>query len=155
MSHLPIDPTPDPSLAVLVETVTAPLLMAHPAPVCLEVDIDPSIPVPTGVAAMTEIVRAITAQMLSELGGGGDFVITACQTETTIELEMADDGPDKQHRSRSLPLAVAEAGATLNWMNCPQGGAAVTIVFPRPADTQNAVKTRDHRQSDDALRRAA
>ncbi|QDV65885.1 histidine kinase [Crateriforma conspicua] len=147
MSHLSIDPGASVSLALLVETVTAPMLMAHPAPVCLEVDIDPSIPVPADPALTTRVVRSIASQVLAELDAGGDLMITACQTDSAVELEIADDGPDIDKRSRSIPIAVAEAGAKLNWQNCPQGGAAVTIVFPRRSAASQKPESRSVRRA--------
>jgi len=130
MSDRFIGQTEGPSLAILVETVTSPLLMEHPAPICLEVDIDQSIPVPSDPAATTEIVRSITRQILATLPDGGDLMLTACETEFGLELEFADNGPDCNERSCSLPMAVAQAGATVRWRNCPQGGAAATVTFP-------------------------
>lgn len=137
MSDLFIDPTAIGSLALLVETVTAPMLMAHSAPVCLEVDVDPDVSVPADVSWTVDLIQSLTRQILAELPDGGDLMITACETANTIELEMADSGGDIADRPTSLPIAAAKVGATVRWQNCPQGGAAVTIVFPRRFQAQS------------------
>lgn len=137
MSDHSIDKNHDPSLAILVEIITSPLLMAHPAPICLEVDIPGDIPVPADEDQTREIVRSITRQILSTLPEGGDLMLTACQTSAGIELEFADNGPDVSERSCSRPLAVAQAGASIRWQNCPQGGAAATVTFPQKSAVQS------------------
>ena len=131
MTHPIIDPKSCQSLAILVEVVTAPLLMQHPSPVCLEVDIDEAIGVPSDAAITAELIRTLAGQALLEMPGGGDLCITACETPAGIELEMADNGSDVQERARRLPLAAAAIGADIRWQNCPQGGGAVTVIFPR------------------------
>jgi hypothetical protein len=131
MSHLSIDPSSHRSLAVLVESVAGPLLMGHPSPVCLEVDIDAKIDVPADPVATVELVRTLTRQALSVMPDGGDLVVTGCETPAGVELELADTGVDVESRARNLPLAAAAIGAEVRWQNCPQGGGAVTIVFPR------------------------
>lgn len=130
MSHHWIDPRSCRSLAILVESITAPLLMQHAAPVCLEVDIDHAIDLPADPAATAELVRTLVGQSLGTMPDGGDLVITGCDTPTGVELEMADSGVDVQQRVRRLPLAAAAVGAEIRWQNCPQGGGAVTVKFP-------------------------
>jgi len=130
MSNQWIDPKTCRSLAVLVESVTAPLLIEHSTPICLELDIDTSLDVPADPARTVELVRTLTRQALAEMPEGGDLNITACETPRGLELEMADTGTDIQHRAKRLPLAAAAIGAHVVWQNCPQGGAAVTVTFP-------------------------
>ena len=82
---------------------------------------------------------------------GGDLVITSYDGVRGFELEVADSGPglsdeDKRRvfepfyttkqNGTGLGLAVvyhvAEAhGGTVTAANCPEGGAAFTIKFPR------------------------
>lgn len=131
-----IDPKTCQSLAVLVESVTAPLLIEHSSPICLELDIDTSISVPSDPARTVELVRTLTRQALSEMRHGGDLTITACETPAGLELEMADTGCRIEDRATLLPLAAAKIGAKVAWQNCPQGGGAVTVIFPRNADNQ-------------------
>ncbi len=126
-----IDPTACRSLAVLVESVVAPMLMRHPAAVCLDLEIDPNLDISTEPLATVELIRALTRQALEEMPKGGDLTVTACDTSDGIELEMADSGVDSDQRSQRIPLCAASIGARLSWQNCPQGGVAVTILFPR------------------------
>lgn len=129
MSNLWIDPNACRSLAVLVESVTAPMLIAHDAPVCLELDIDVDMPVPADANRIADLIRTLAGQALAEMRDGGDLNITACQTAGGVELEIADTGRDVQDRSKSRPLAAAAIGAKVAWQNCPQGGGSVTITF--------------------------
>jgi hypothetical protein len=131
MSHLWIDPASCQSLVVLVESVTAPLLVQHAAPVCMELDIDLEMGIPADPSQTAELIRMLVMQSLAEMPNGGDLTITACETDRGIELEFADNGCDVKDRSQSLPLIAAAIGAQLNWQNCPQGGGAVTVTFRR------------------------
>lgn len=131
MSHLWIDPNACPSLAVLVESVTAPLLMEHEAPVCLEMDIDLDIPVPGDGMTTADLIRSLALQALCEMPDGGDLTVTGCQTENGLELELADSGADLQSRAKRIPMAAAAIGAQIEWQNCPQGGVAATVIFPK------------------------
>jgi signal transduction histidine kinase len=118
------------NLVVLVESVTAPLLIEHQAPVCLELDIDVDLPIPCDPQQAADLITALSKQALSAMPDGGDLTITACQSDAGLELEIADSGIDAERRDRSLPIVAAAIHAELLWHNCPQGGAAVTIVFP-------------------------
>ncbi len=131
MSHPWIDPKACRSLAVLVESVAAPLLIAHSAAICLEVDIDPSLDVPADPTRTVDLIGALVGQSLAEMQDGGELTITACQTQHGVELELADTGCDVESRATRLPLAAAAIGAKVSWQNCPQGGAAATITFAR------------------------
>ena len=131
MSHQWIDPAACQSLVVLVEAVTAPLLIQHAAPVCMEVDIETDLAVPADASQTAELIRTLVCQALAEMPDGGDLNITACETNRGVELEFADNGCDVQQRAQNLPMAAAVIGAQLNWQNCPQGGGAVTITFRR------------------------
>lgn len=136
MSNQWIDPNLCRSLAVLVESVTAPLLVQHKAPVCLEMDIDTSIDVPADPAGTVLLIRTLVGQALAEMPDGGDLTITACSSPRGLELEFADTGGDIQERVTRLPLAAAAIGAQVVWQNCPQGGGAVTVTFQRHSDAQ-------------------
>ena len=117
-------------LAVLIESVTAPMLIEHPSPVCLELDVSMDVPIPGEKRLAAELVAALCRQALSAMPDGGDLIVTACETQTGIELEIADSGSDLDSRERHLPFAAAAMEADLHWQNCPQGGVAVTIRFP-------------------------
>lgn len=136
MSVLQIDPSSFRSLAILVESVAVPLLREHPAPVCLEVEVDSQIEVPGDPAATVELIRVLTQQALSVMPDGGDLTVTGLETGHGVELELADSGREVSDRERRLPMAAATLGADIRWQNCPQGGVAVTVRFPRHADAR-------------------
>ena len=136
MSNQWIDPASCRSLAVLVEAVTAPLLIQHESPICLELEVDPALGSPADQERTAELIRTLVKQSLAEMPDGGDLLITACETPHGIELEFADTGCDVQQRSQSMPMAAAAVSAKLAWHNCPQGGGAVTITFPPDQQSQ-------------------
>ena len=129
MSNQWIDPSSCQSLAVLVESVTAPLLIEHAAPVCLEIDVETSVPVPADPQYTADLIKSLVRQSLEEMPEGGDLSITACEMAHGLELELADTGGDVDSRPTRLPMAAAAIGARIDWQNCPQGGAAATITF--------------------------
>ena len=133
MSNQWIDPSSCRSLAVLVESVIAPLLIQHASPVCLELDIDTSLQVPADGSKTVELLKTLVSQSLVEMPDGGDLMVTACETPTGVELELADTGCDVSERETRFPMAAAAIGAAVTWQNCPQGGGAVTIKF-RPQE---------------------
>ncbi len=136
MSHHWIDPNACQSLAVLVESVTAKLLIEHSAAVCLEVDIDTSLRIPADPSGTVDLIGALVKQSLAEMPEGGELTITGCETDRGVELEFADTGDRVESRPTSFPIAASAIGAQLKWLNCPQGGAAVTITFRRETGTR-------------------
>lgn len=136
MSVHQIDPSSFRSLAILVESVAVPLLREHPTPVCLEVEVDREIEVPGDRAATAELVRVLTQQALSVMPDGGDLTVTGLETGHGVELELADTGRGVDDRERRLPMAAGTLGAEIRWQNCPQGGVAVTVRFPRHVDVR-------------------
>ena len=80
-----------------------------------------------------ELLKTLVTQSLLEMPEGGDLTVTACETPTGIELELADTGCDVSDREKRFPMAAAAIGAAVIWQNCPQGGGAVTIKF-RPQE---------------------
>ena len=131
MSNQWIAPESCPSLAVLVETVTAPLLIQHSSPICLEMEIENSIRIPADPNQTAEIIRALVTQMLGEMPAGGELMIAAQETDGAVELELADSGCPIENRACSIPMAAASIGANLDWKSGPQGGAVVKITFGR------------------------
>ncbi|MCC9657501.1 ATPase [Rhodopirellula halodulae] len=131
MSHQFIGRDNDPPLAILVETLASPMLVAHPAPVCLEVDMDESLRLPVDHPSFCQLMESLVRQALLEMPEGGELTITGCETHTGVEIELADTGSVVASRACKLPLIAAALSAELNWQDCPQGGGAVTVKFPR------------------------
>ncbi len=131
MSNQWIDPKSCQSLAVLVETVTAPLLIQHAAPICLEMDVATAMGIPADPTRIAELIRTLVGQALEEMPSGGDLTIKAQETAAGIELEMADSGCDVSERATRIPMVASTIGASLDWQKHSQGGAVVKILFRR------------------------
>lgn len=125
-----MDPDHCHNLMVLIESTVAPLLIQHPAPVCLELDVANDEPIPGNSKWVAQLVRLVCEQSLQAMPDGGDILITSCSDATGFELEIADSGSDKEERPCVVPLSAKALSAELQWQNCPQGGVAVTIRFP-------------------------
>ncbi len=130
MSHLLIGNEANQPLAIVVESVASQLLMKHPSPICLEVDIDMELRLPVDSASLCQLIDSLVRQALLEMPDGGELTITACETPTGVEIEIADTGCDVQSRACKLPMIAAAMAAELSWQNCPQGGGAVTARLP-------------------------
>jgi signal transduction histidine kinase len=85
------------------------------------------------------------------LPAGGELVITACLTSAGMEIEVADSGPGvatplaerlfepfftTKATGTGLGLAIVERiaaahGGQVTVRNCPEGGAAFTLIFPQ------------------------
>ncbi len=126
-------PAPTMPLAAIVESAASQLLLGHSAPIALEMDIDVEIMNPVDAASLTGLLTNLMQQSIDEMPTGGDLTITACQTARGLELEIADTGDSAENRRRTLPMITAALSADVSWQNCPQGGAAVTIVLPNKA----------------------
>jgi signal transduction histidine kinase len=119
------------------------------------IDVEIDVPPNTLLTADREMVRRallnLVLNAVDVMPDGGDLVITSYDGARGFELEVADSGPGlseedqrrmfepfyttKQHGT-GLGLAVvyhvAEAhGGNVTAVNCPEGGAAFTIKFPR------------------------
>jgi signal transduction histidine kinase len=119
------------------------------------IDLDLDVPPNTVLTADREMVRRallnLVLNSIDVMPDGGDLVITSIDGASGLELEVADSGPGLTEEERrrvfepfyttkqngtGLGLAVvyhvAEShGGTVTAMNCPEGGAAFTIKFPR------------------------
>jgi signal transduction histidine kinase len=119
------------------------------------IDVEIDVPPQTLLTADREMVRRallnLVLNAVDVMPEGGDLVITSYDGARGFELEVADSGPglseEDQRRvfepfyttkqnGTGLGLAVvyhvAEAhGGTVTAANCPEGGAAFTIKFPR------------------------
>lgn len=118
------------SLAVLVECVVSPLLRQHPAPILFELNVDTRLMTTANREHLTNLVETLVNDSLRQMPEGGELTVSGCQTANGVELEIADTGSDAEHRGRTLSLSAAALGCKPQWQNCPQGGAAVTIVLP-------------------------
>ncbi len=118
------------SLAVLVECVISPLLREHPAPVCFELNVPIDLMTTADRSRLSDLVRSLVRASLDQMADGGELTVTGCLTAHGVELEIADTGSDIESRKNKLSLAAAALGCKPQWQNCPQGGAAVTLVLP-------------------------
>lgn len=130
MSNLFIGEEPNQPLAIVVELVASQLLRRQSAAICLEVDIDFELRLPTDSASFCQLIESLVRQAIIEMPDGGEMTITGCETPTGIEIEIADTGSDVEQRACKLPMIAAAMAAELSWQNCPQGGAAVTATLP-------------------------
>ena len=112
------------------------------------------VPLPMLVSADQEMVRRAVLNLalnaLDVMPEGGELVVTACETQRGLEIEVADSGPGipehvgakvfepfytTKSEGTGLGLAivyrVAEAhGGSVAVCNCANGGAAFTICIP-------------------------
>ena len=78
------------------------------------------------------LIESVVRSAVREMPGGGELSIASVRCDDgRIEIEVADTGSDVQTRFQSRPLVAAKLNAELRWQNCPQGGGAVTIAFPK------------------------
>lgn len=96
------------------------------ADIHLEIDAPADARCPVDPGCLMELVTAMVRGSIACLPADGEIVLTLWQTESTCEIEVADNGPAIESRPRRLPLAAASLHAEMLWQNCPQGGAAVT-----------------------------
>jgi len=98
-------------------------------------------------------VLNLALNALDVMPGGGALVITSYDGVAAFELEVADTGPGVSVQQRrklfepfystkqtgtGLGLAIVDHvcrahGGKVNVTNCPEGGAAFTLCFPRQA----------------------
>ena len=119
------------------------------------VEIDLDVPPNTLLFGDRELVRrAVLNLVLNSLDAmpeGGELVVTSYDGQSAFELEVADSGPgvtDEERRrlfepffstketGTGLGLAIVEHvaqshGGSVSVANCPEGGAAFTLRFPR------------------------
>lgn len=120
----------DCSLAVLVECVVSPLLRQHSAPILFELEVPIDLMTTADRSRLFDLVHNLVRDSLEQMPDGGELTVTGCRTANGIELEIADTGNDIKTRGTRLSLAAAALGCKPQWQNCPQGGAAVTLVLP-------------------------
>ena len=120
-----------------------------------QIVLDLDIPLGLKLLADREMLRRAVLNLvlnaLDAMPGGGELVFTGCRTARGIELEVADSGPglsDEQLGRAFEPFYTTKSGGTglglslafrtaqlhggeVIAANCPEGGAAFTLVFPR------------------------
>jgi signal transduction histidine kinase len=148
---------PQPQSFVVGSLVDELVESLEPQMLAQAVDIEIDIPPQTIMRADREMVRrAVLNLLLNALDAmprGGSIVVTSFESRRGFEIEIADSGPGVSGEQRKrmfepfystkesgtgLGLAmvqhVAEAhGGRVDVRNCPEGGAAFTLFFPRPA----------------------
>ena len=110
-----IDPSSCRSLAVLVESVVAPLLIQHASPVCLELDIDTALEVPADSDKTVEMLLGLVRLSLSVMPEVCFFSVSACESASGFVLLLADTGCVVDESLNRLPLSAAAIGASLTW----------------------------------------
>lgn len=119
------------------------------------VDVDIDIPPNSVLSGDREMIRRAVLNLvlnaLDAMPDGGELVVTSYDGQTAFELEISDSGPgiSEQNRRRlfepffstkgtgtGLGLAIVEHvaqahGGSIDVANCPEGGAAFTLRFPR------------------------
>lgn len=118
----------------------------------IEIDVPPGVLLAADREMMRRAVLNLVLNALDVMPQGGELVVTAYEGYDGFELEVADSGPgieESQQRrlfepffstkesGTGLGLSVvahmADAhGGTVSGENCPEGGAAFTLRFPRP-----------------------
>lgn len=124
----------------------------------IELDIDPQIQLRADREMLRRALLNLMLNSIDVMVDGGELFLTAVETRGGVELEVADSGPglDAEQLDRmfdpfystkatgtGLGLAivqrVAEAhGGQVTALNCPEGGAAITIRIPRQAQRMAA-----------------
>lgn len=135
-----------PPLADLLDEIRSAALRGRPA-VAIHCDVDSRLTAPPDLRpVLAALIDAAVAAALQR-GQPSDFptprevVVTAVDTGTAVEIEVADSGPDDAGvRLRAEHHAAAtRLGGTLVGAACAEGGAAVTLRIPhRPARSMAA-----------------
>ena len=102
---------------------------------------------------LRQAIFRLAVRALDTMPAGGELVVTACESGRGLELEIADSGTGLAEGSRKqtfepfstagklgsgLELAIVKRlvethGGSVEATNCPEGGAAFTLFFPRQA----------------------
>jgi signal transduction histidine kinase len=119
----------------------------------LRIDFHKCEPQPIDSEMLRRATVNIVLNALDVLPSGGELHVTSVLTPDRWELEIADNGPGwsaealqraaepfftTKHNGTGLGLSIVERimeahGGELWLQNCPEGGAAITLSFPRQA----------------------
>jgi signal transduction histidine kinase len=120
-----------------------------------QVDCDQDLTALADADMLKRAVLNLVLNALDALPAGGELVLTACQTAVGLEIEVADSGPGipaplldrlfepfftTKGSGTGLGLAIVERIAAVHGgralvANCPEGGAAFTLIFPQANTT--------------------
>jgi signal transduction histidine kinase len=155
--HFTTERQPTPSLFDLRQLVGDVCHALRPQLDAQHVATDLDVPLGLKLLADRDMVRRAVLNLvlnaLDAMPDGGDLVFTGCATPRGIELEVADSGPglSSEQLGRAFePFYTTKSGGTglglslvfrtaqlhggeVIAANCPEGGAAFTLVFPRKA----------------------
>lgn len=116
-----------------------------------QVDCDQDLTAMADADMLKRAVLNLVLNALDALPAGGELVLTACHTSMGLEIEVADSGPGipvplldrlfepfftTKGSGTGLGLAIVERIAAVHGgralvANCPEGGAAFTLVIPQ------------------------
>ncbi len=125
-------------LAPLVHTILTEHEDLGRADVTVSIDAEVNV-APASVAGLTELLAALVATACEAAATAAErrreVVITAVQTATTLEIEVADSatpsGSDRGGIDARLESIARRLGGHLDHCHCPDGGTAVTLHLPR------------------------
>lgn len=118
--------------------------------IATHIDADPQALVPADPEMLRRAIVNLVLNALDVMPGGGELVMTACQTRHGLEIEVADSGPGitagilprlfepfftTKGAGTGLGLAIVERiaaahGGIVYAANCAEGGAAFTLCLP-------------------------
>lgn len=128
-----------PTVGDLVATAVAAARRDAPA-VRFACDIDPQLgrcgdpqPLARLLAALVQqaVAAAIVPDPHSDLPPLREVVVTAVDTGTAVEVEVADSGAARVPVTADLETMAARLGGSLVVAACPEGGTAITLRVPR------------------------
>ncbi|MCE9529438.1 MAG: HAMP domain-containing histidine kinase [Planctomycetales bacterium] len=118
--------------------------------IATHIDADPHAMIYADPDMLRRAIINLVLNALDVMPGGGELVMTACQTRRGLEIEVADSGPGitsgtlprlfepfftTKGAGTGLGLAIVERiaaahGGIVYAANCPEGGAAFTLCLP-------------------------
>lgn len=104
----------------------------------VEIDIPDDIALPTSEHVLRDLIQSLISQTTALMAPGGELAFIGWESEYACELEIADSvGAVTECRQQALAVCL-NAGVQMNWSQCPQGGAAVTMRFAKSQRLRNA-----------------